>query len=510
MDALSYLNAVLDRCVAQRTKRLPSVAALAREGKFSATTISRALRALRDAGRVMIVPRGGVFLTGVAGGSVSCPAPSGYRHRWREVRDALLLDVHQTRYRFSQPIPGTHELCARFGASRRTVSRALEELVVAGLLERRRRTYVFIGGARPEPKAAIGVVTLIPNIAMLTRYNARTERFWRSLEEELHHRSLRYALYHIDEPRREQSWSRLTPRAVRREPFAIMGFILLGLRFEGDEELFNAAIRRLAALGKPVVVVEDDGAIEMEPICARFAHTRLVRFFTMGTTTSSGEKVGRYLLANGHRNVACFSLFDNAVWCRNRTRGVELAFEKAGMVEAVSRVLLTGYESYAALATAMEREPAYAEIRREIRHFQERSLAHTGLDEGQFFQDNFDYALWLRFVSKDMITLFEQVLRARDCTAWVTLFDMLGLLALSWLRQENVRLPRELSLVSFDNISESFSAGLSSFDFEVGAVVHAAVAFVVDGGPRQGRPSLPVEPFGYVSARGSSGPAPHH
>lgn len=509
MTVNAYLDGLLAGHAHRRQRRLPSIAAMAREGGFSATTLSRALKRLQAAGRVEIVPRGGVFLAETeAGGSCPEPEPTGYRSRWREVFDALALEFHQRRYTDNQPIPRVKDLCGRFGAAHTTVSKALSALTRAGILEKRRRRYYYLTATASLSHAAIGVVTLVPSVALLARYNARTERFWHALEEQLHHRGLQYTIHHITNPQSDEGWQDLTPRVIARQPAAYIGYILLGLRFGSDTGLLCASIRRLARLGRPVVVVEDDGVIDMQPVIASFADNPYVHFLTMGTSTASGEKLGRYLLANGHQRVACFSMVDTAVWCRNRARGLELAYERAGLQGAVTRVLLEKYRSFKELDRAMARAPAYRAVSRQMQRFHRLPFFQTGLHEEQVFRHNFEYSLWLRFIAPDIMALFEKTLRDRTITAWVTVFDMLGLLALNWLKQRNIDLPRQLSLVSMDNISEAFGAGLSSFDFDVAAVVSAAVSRIVDTDPRRRAVHQPVEPFGYVSERGTSGPAP--
>ena len=57
--------------------------------------------------------------------------------------------------------------------------------------------------------------------------------------------------------------------------------------------------------------------------------------------------------------------------------------------------------------------------------------------------------------------------------------DDLGLLALRFLRRKGIRLPRDLSLVSFDDTIAGYTNGLTSYNFNIPAIVNAMVEHVL-------------------------------
>jgi GntR family transcriptional regulator, histidine utilization repressor len=69
-------------------------------------------------------------------------------------------------------IPVEHELVARFGCSRATVSKAISALVAAGLIERRKRAGSFVA-----PPRLHGAMLEIPDIALVLRVRGLAYRF---------------------------------------------------------------------------------------------------------------------------------------------------------------------------------------------------------------------------------------------------------------------------------------------------------------------------------------------
>lgn len=69
--------------------------------------------------------------------------------RYRIIRDELLEDIESGRLRAGERVPSENELVARFGVSRMTARRALQELADAGFLLRTRGLGSFVADSRP-------------------------------------------------------------------------------------------------------------------------------------------------------------------------------------------------------------------------------------------------------------------------------------------------------------------------------------------------------------------------
>ena len=69
-----------------------------------------------------------------------------------QVMDRIRMDILQGVYPTGSRIPAEHELEIRYGVSRVTVRRALQELTDAGLLERKQGKGTFVSMPKAEPK----------------------------------------------------------------------------------------------------------------------------------------------------------------------------------------------------------------------------------------------------------------------------------------------------------------------------------------------------------------------
>jgi len=106
--------------------------------------------------------------------------------------------------------------------------------------------------------------------------------------------------------------------------------------------------------------------------------------------------------------------------------------------------------------------------------------------------------------------LMEQALACPGVTAWAAGNDRSALIALAFLKERGVRVPDDLSVVSFDDLPQAYAAGLTSYNFNESAGVRAVFSHVLGVGPRvRGVPAHePVEIEGFMSVRATSGPAP--
>jgi len=108
---------------------------------------------------------------------------------------------------------------------------------------------------------------------------------------------------------------------------------------------------------------------------------------------------------------------------------------------------------------------------------------------------------------RQALPLFDDIRRTEPATAWVAYKDDIALLALHYLRDARVRLPQDLSLVGFGDTHTEMRQGLSSYNFNIPAVVNSMLDHVL--APRRaGARSPMVEIPGTVVERRTSGQAP--
>src|SRR4029453_15969586 len=92
--------------------------------------------------------------------------------KYRQVHEALLRQMVSGRVRPAGRLPSEADLVQQFGASRITVARALRELQLAGLIERRAGSGSFVchRGSAPTQPLSFGV--LIPDFGEVEIFTA--------------------------------------------------------------------------------------------------------------------------------------------------------------------------------------------------------------------------------------------------------------------------------------------------------------------------------------------------
>jgi DNA-binding LacI/PurR family transcriptional regulator len=90
-------------------------------------------------------------------------AHSGTLPKHQQVYAALERDLRSGRWRQGERLPSEAELVRQFGTSRITVGRAVRDLQLAGLVERRAGSGTFVRSARP-PSRALSFGVLIPDL----------------------------------------------------------------------------------------------------------------------------------------------------------------------------------------------------------------------------------------------------------------------------------------------------------------------------------------------------------
>jgi DNA-binding LacI/PurR family transcriptional regulator len=78
-----------------------------------------------------------------------------------------------------------------------------------------------------------------------------------------------------------------------------------------------------------------------------------------------------------------------------------------------------------------------------------------------------------------MEPLCERALKDGAITAWVAANDETATILMDFLQMRGVKVPRQISVISFDNFHDAARRRLTSYDFNLRAVLHAALTFLV-------------------------------
>jgi DNA-binding LacI/PurR family transcriptional regulator len=463
-QALEYLRLHFTKEKLHPGQRLPTVREIARNAGVSPPTLGKALAIHRKVEQLSVSPRRGiVFKAGLA------EPETRPVDRAEEVALRLTRDIAKGTYSKLPFLPSGKELQEIYGTGFDTMARVLDRLIARGVVSRYRRRYTV---RTTRGKKAELTVLLIVSSGIFDQI----EKFGLV-------RTRVYPLLHAMEADCIRRNIRLTMRSFAGDPDVMKGLhdvIGIAVLFEPHfppVDQANALVQRLLQANLPIFLF--DGA-ENE-FYGELPPSKLI-YSPEYTGVQQGHEIGRFLIDRGHRTICYFSHEPGLKWSDTRLRGLENAFTSAGFTNAVSafyaanprKVPLekgtindqkSGLPSTTARMRVVERHIAALQREFAASVFLDRALSQ--IEEAKIDATG----AWSRF-----FPLCEKALDVKDATAWVAAEDQIAFYSLlPFLRRRRIDVPGRMSVVGFNNIPESLTANLTTYDLDVPSVGLTAI-----------------------------------
>jgi DNA-binding GntR family transcriptional regulator len=495
--AAAFLLERVQQVAASGRTRLPTIGALAAQGRFSPRTLSAAVSLLRRQGVLTAVQRGGIRLlrsdqpppdTATAIAATAAPAPPVRLRGWRGLGQRISTDLVAGMYPPGAPLPSYKELCARYGTSYETLRRALDALAAAGRLTPHKRGFRVHQPAAPASHAALVLVAHSESVGDLGTVIPRNPEFLRVLERECLRAGVNLDI------RKEHELLRTAPARTAR---AALGYLLWirGIRQDRLALLIDA----LAAHGRPVAVLDEDG---VTPLAELTRARPQFRVFSVANSRAAGVAVGALLLGAGHRRVAFLSPVGATLYSRHRLEGLKQAYDQAGLSDGVAAFVDGRVASFEDIQGAGRKSAMLRAFGAAVERLERQMDPGEGRDVDYFYRFYTETYLLRRAMQAQMLPLMTAA-AADHATAWVGVNDWAALVAMDWLRRRSANTGRRTALLGFDDTFEAFSHGLTSYNFNMPALVQAMLGHVLE--PPAGRGQAPpVEIPGVIVARQST------
>lgn len=503
LKALSYVESLLRSTPATAHARLPTIAAMARAAGVAGATMAKAVTSLCEKGRLVAKPGAGIYRALPASVRHTPPAPTPpSRARWRSAAEQIETDLLYGRLSDTSTLPSVKELQARCGVSYRTLRKALEYLVRRGVLSAESGRY------RPTASAAgaTGTIVLVARGNRSGRLSVQTpytQDLLRSLERACGRRSATLAVttcYY--EGHTLVSSARVRHAIVNAAgTSSLLGFVFITMGLTARPGYVREVLEMLTGFDVPVAVQVDGTTPDLVTRTGRHP----VRTFNLGSETDAGSAVGRYLLRLGHRRIAYISAVHGHAWSQTRLDGLHRSFESEPDTSVFAAVI-----DSAGLPESANVLPR--DIRRSV-----GSFLPAGASPGDVSDREFDVILAAarqvsrsRHLREALTPLAESCLQREGISAWVTANDEHALHCLALLEHRRVAVPRDLSVVGFDDSLDALDRQLTSYCFDVRTLGRAMVDHVLGSLPEslQRHGLAPVEIEGFLTVRRTSGP--HH
>jgi DNA-binding transcriptional regulator YhcF (GntR family) len=463
--ALAYLRKGIAENAWQAGESIGSVKVLARNAHVSSAAMVEALKALKEEG----------VIEGVPGHSYRIAKPADIvtvegRSKWERIAAQMKKDLISGAYGPQQELPSVKQLCHMYGCAHPTIRKVLSELARQRLIEQNKRAHYAV--TLQTPKAGSSVVFLAPRSRAglkMTSFGSHIGRMLEYLENACAERNvnLRVGLFEQDSLLIDYvDTHALKPGSLVDEPNVLGYIILISVIDEYSRLLFDF----LARANKRAAFIDQVG--DWKPADFK-AFPRASRIFPLGVAPSSGTCAGRYLLELGHKKIVYVTAFHHRFWSVQRVQNIKRIFCEAGYGDGVTVCICE--------------QPLSDYYVQQDKAFKRMLASFTG-NLGEEFV-NSQYADRLNEIAlsacRDM-RLYEHIdpaldkaLKEAKPTAIVAANDYIGMHVLGYCRRRGIDVPQDMSIFSFDDIPEAALYRLTTYNFNIGAIIRNALAYVL-------------------------------
>ncbi|MBN1308091.1 MAG: GntR family transcriptional regulator [Chitinispirillaceae bacterium] len=493
---------------------LPPIRSLAREAGVSFVTMWKAMRQLLQERSVTVDVRGNRrirtdtrrWASSAGGQSASASETTitqGATGSWRHVAEKLYRDVVSGRYTGGEKLPSCKELQRTYGVSFATLKKALATLIDEEIVEPHTNGYYIPSLAGSTGHSRIVAVACGWEDGKIW-VDYQDKSYFRTLESECIRMNIQLdVIVYFRTHGRLRFVHTASKSDYDLSDRTILGYIFIVANLDSAPE---EALERLVGLRRNVAVLDVVGGWKV-PRCAQ--GSRMVQFFTATASMLPARRVAQYLLGRGHRQIAFFSPFHRALWSQRRLDTIDAMYRRAGFPRGVIPFVQSGYAYQWDYLKNQEHDE---DIRSLIHQYDEwKQKAHT-----EFFKrfGNLGYSI-AKYITEwncasgeiyeKMKPLFEKALENRTITAWVMANDFAATIAVDFLKERAVRIPDDLSVISFDNTLDAMEYQLTSYDFNNHGIIAMMLRFILASHTiRAARHGMCIEADGTLVVRRST------
>ncbi len=456
--ALLYLKEMIDRKVWVAGDTLPSLRSLAVSAGVSTVPIWKAIHQLSSEGILEVIHGSGTRVR--SSSNAVCP-PEDVRKGWLGLRDRIHRDIINGLYPPGSLMPSLKELRMHYGVSYPTIRKALDSLISERVITAEHRTFRVASYTTCKKHASIVVLGWAdPPLDLQTR-TPWGEQFLRLCENICSRMSLRLRVIRYTSSGNAvvfHEQGRGTSYSINDDGLVI-GYLLITA---SPQNLYKKVLEKLVPCSRPIALLQEGTQIrDLAP------HHRKVKIFSVGTGSHAAHTVANFLLQKGHHSIAYFSPLHAAHWSQARLRGLMDIYRRHGSDTIVEGFTLDYYGASHQFREAVKSpEQVFSFITGQSD--KQGQVPKVLRDIASTINPTISQVLHDRVIQLMMKPLFEKALNDGRYTAWVCANDSTAFIAMHYL----AAMPeKKVALVSFDDTFEAFRRGLTSYNFNIQALV---------------------------------------
>jgi DNA-binding transcriptional regulator YhcF (GntR family) len=463
---------------------LPSIRILAKSSGVSFVTMWKAIKFLTETGLIANGLEGNRFV--VNGQNSSTPFPdSKINDEFQDINigvqqsitDKLYKDIVSGRFTASEKLPSCKELQLLYGVSFTTLKKSLSILVDEQILEHRSNGYYIpslTGSTGHARIVAIGCGWEDGKIWV----DHQDKNYFRAIESECIRMNVQLdVVVHYRNSGRLQFIHSASSKDYDLDDRTILGYIFIVANLDSNPE---EVLERLVRLRRNVAVLDVVGGWNI-PQCAH--GNRLVQFFTTTASELPAKRVAQYLLGKGHKRIGFFSPFHRALWSKRRLSTMTEMFSRAGFGDSVVPFVLP---KYAYQWDYLNKNEQYEDLRSLISQYNQWKKETRGTVFKKFGNLGYNIVKYITEwncasgeIYEKMKPLFESALEDRTISAWVMSNDFAATMGIDFLKEKNIKIPEDLSVISFDNTLDAMEYQLTSYDFNNHGIITIILRFIL-------------------------------
>ncbi|MBN1600681.1 MAG: substrate-binding domain-containing protein [Chitinispirillaceae bacterium] len=479
------LNIVRPKCC---DGLLPSIRMLAKSSGVSFVTMWKTVKLLTESGQITNGPDGNRFaLDSERNRTVDADVAISESYSFSEneihigiqqsITDKLYKDIVSGRFTTNEKLPSCKEMQLLYGVSFTTLKKSLSLLVEEQILEHRSNGYYIpslTGSTGHARIVAIGCGWESGKIWV----DYQDKNYFRTVESECIRMNVQLdVVVHYRNLGRLQFSHSATSKEYDLEDRTILGYIFIVANLDSNPE---EVLERLVRLRRNVAVLDVVGGWNI-PQCAR--GNRHVQFFTTTASQLPAKRVAQYLLSKKHQKIAFFSPFHKALWSKRRLITLDEMFSRAGFSDGVLKFV---HDKFAYQWDYLNKNEQNEDLRGLISEYTQWKKETRGTVFKKFGNSGYNIVKYItewncasNEIYEKMRPLFEKALDDKSISAWVMANDFTATMAIDYLKERSVKIPENLSVISFDNTIDAMEYQLTSYDFNNSGIISVILRFIL-------------------------------